>query len=146
MTKDSVIVLQSAGPLGAGMPEWGMLPIPKKLLEQGVRDMVRISDSRMSGTSYGTCVLHVSPESHIGGPLAFVQTGDFIELDVEARKIHLDVSDEELEKRKAAWTAPERKFNRGYGKLFAEEITQAHEGCDFRFLHGQTPDAEPDIY
>tara|TARA_R110002096_G_scaffold26518_7_gene81766 strand:- start:8165 stop:9883 length:1719 start_codon:yes stop_codon:yes gene_type:complete len=146
VTKDSVIVLQSAGPLGAGMPEWGMLPIPKKLLEQGVRDMVRISDSRMSGTSYGTCVLHVSPESHIGGPLAFVQTGDFIELDVEARKIHLDVSDEELEKRKAAWTAPERKFNRGYGKLFAEEITQAHEGCDFRFLHGQTPDAEPDIY
>ncbi len=146
VTEDSVIVLKNAGPLGAGMPEWGMLPIPKKLLEAGVRDMVRISDSRMSGTSYGTCVLHVSPESHVGGPLAFVESGDFIELDVEGRRIHLDVGEEILEKRRKSWKKPEPKLDRGYGKLFAEEITQAHEGCDFRFLHGRTVDAEPDIF
>jgi dihydroxy-acid dehydratase len=149
VTPDHVIVLQSAGPLGApGMPEWGMLPIPKKLLKQGVRDMVRISDARMSGTSYGTCVLHVSPESALGGPIALVRDGDVIELDVRARRIHLRVTDEELAKRRAAWTPPsEPKFDRGYGKLFCHECTQAHEGCDFRFLHATGRAArEPDIF
>ena len=146
ITRDHVIVMQNGGPIGApGMPESGMLPIPNYLLEQGVRDMVRVSDARMSGTSYGTCVLHVSPESAVGGPLAFVQDGDMIELDVENRKIHLDVSDEEMEKRKSKWTAPPQRFSRGYGKLFENEVTQAHEGCDFRFLHhdgSETPDPE----
>jgi dihydroxy-acid dehydratase len=148
VTADSVIVLQSAGPLGApSMPEWGMLPIPKKLLKQGVRDMVRISDARMSGTSYGTCVLHVSPESAIGGPLALVKDGDRIELDVQARKLHLHVSDDELARRREQWRPPEKKFDRGYGLLFAAECTQAHEGCDFKFLHPTgKPASEPDIY
>ena len=147
VTPDSVIVLQSAGPIGApSMPEWGMLPIPKKLLKQGVRDMVRISDSRMSGTSYGTCVLHVSPESAVGGPLALVRTGDVIELDVYARTIHLRVSDAELEERRKQWKPPAEKAGRGYGQLFAKEITQANEGCDFRFLHAGKPTAEPEIY
>ena len=147
ITAYHVIVLQNAGPTGGpGMPEWGMLPIPDKLLKQGVRDMVRISDSRMSGTSYGTCVLHVAPESAVGGPLALVQTGDFIELDVEARRIHLDVSEEEMSARKEKWTPPEIKFERGYGKLFCEQITQANEGCDFKILH-HGPDApEPEIH
>ncbi len=146
VTADTVLVLQSAGPVGApGMPEWGMLPIPKKLLKQGVRDMVRITDARMSGTSYGTCILHVSPESAKGGPLAFVQDGDLIELDVEARVLHLHVSDEELNKRKAAWVAPAPLFSRGYGKLYQEQVTQAHQGCDFEFLHHDgsvTPDPQ----
>ena len=147
VTADSVLVLKSAGPLGApGMPEWGMLPIPKKLLKQGVRDMVRISDARMSGTSYGTCVLHVSPESAIGGPLALVREGDFIELDVAARRIHLDVSEAELARRREQWRAPEKQFERGYGMMFAEECTQAHEGCDFRFMHAGKATAEPDIF
>ncbi|MDQ3439053.1 MAG: L-arabinonate dehydratase [Planctomycetota bacterium] len=148
VTADSVIVLQSAGPQGApGMPEWGMLPIPKKLLKQGVRDMVRISDARMSGTSYGTCVLHVSPESAIGGPLALVQDGDRIELDVQARRLQLHVTDEELARRREHWRPPEKKFDRGYGLLFAAECTQAHEGCDFKFLHPNgRPAIEPDIY
>ena len=147
VTADSVIVLQSAGPQGGpGMPEWGMLPIPKKLLRQGVRDMVRISDARMSGTSYGTCVLHVSPESAIGGPLAFVRDGDLIELDVQARRIHLRVSDEELERRREHWRPPERRYDRGYASLFAAECTQANEGCDFKFLHAGKPTPEPDIY
>jgi dihydroxy-acid dehydratase len=148
VTADSVIVLQSAGPLGApGMPEWGMLPIPKKLLKQGVRDMVRISDARMSGTSYGTCVLHVSPETSLGGPIALVRDGDLIELDVEARRIHVRVSEAELARRRAEWRAPAPKYDRGYGKLFCQECTQAHEGCDFRFLHaGGRPIPEPDIY
>ncbi len=146
LTPDHVIVLQNAGPIGAGMPEWGMLPIPKYLLEQGVRDMLRISDARMSGTSYGACVLHVSPESAIGGPLALVRDGDVIEVDIEARKLYLDVTDEELEKRRAAWQPPEKKFARGYGKLYHEEITQAHEGCDFRFLHHGPDTPEPEIY
>ncbi len=136
ITAEHVIVMQSGGPIGApGMPESGMLPIPNYLLEQGIRDMVRVSDARMSGTSYGTCVLHVSPESAVGGPLALVRDGDRIELDVEQRKIHLAVTDEELEQRRAAWTAPARRFSRGYGKLFEDQVTQAHEGCDFRFLH-----------
>jgi dihydroxy-acid dehydratase len=134
---DSILIL---------MPEWGMLPIPKKLLKQGVRDMVRISDARMSGTSYGTCVLHVAPESWIGGPLALVKTGDIVELDVPARKLNLKVSDEELQKRRAAWRPKSRKFERGYGKLFSEHIRQANEGCDFDFLEGTAPTAEPEIH
>ena len=147
VTADSVLVLQNAGPLGApGMPEWGMLPIPRKLLRQGVRDMVRISDARMSGTSYGTCVLHVSPESAVGGPLALVRDGDVIELDVAARAIHLRVGEAEMVRRRAGWKAPPARFGRGYGKLFCAETTQAHEGCDFKFLHGGGPTPEPDIY
>jgi dihydroxy-acid dehydratase len=147
VTPDSVLVLQSAGPLGApGMPEWGMLPIPKKLLKQGVRDMVRISDARMSGTAYGACVLHVSPESAAGGPLAFVRDGDLIELDVAARRIHLRVSDAELAERKKAWTPPPPRFERGYGWLFSGQCTQAHEGCDFKFLQAGKRAPEPDIY
>ena len=147
VTPDSVLVLQSAGPLGApGMPEWGMLPIPRRLLKQGVRDMVRVSDARMSGTSYGTCVLHVSPESAAGGPLAFVRDGDVIDLDVQARKIHLRVSDDELARRREGWKPPAPRFDRGYGEMFLRETTQAHEGCDFRFLHTGKPTPEPDIY
>ena len=147
VTPDSVLVLQNAGPLGApGMPEWGMLPLPRKLLKQGVRDMVRISDARMSGTSYGTCVLHVSPESAIGGPLALVRTGDIIELDVPARRLHLRVDDAELSRRRAAWSPPPQKFDRGYGRMFCDQTTQAHEGCDFKFLHAGRRTPEPEIY
>ena len=139
---NSVIVLQNAGPQGApGMPEWGQLPIPKKLLEQGVRDMVRISDARMSGTSYGACVLHVTPESYIGGPLAFVQDGDLIELDVPARKLNVLISDAEMSKRKAVWVAPPPKFERGFGKLYLQHIQQADKGCDFDFLETQVSSA-----
>lgn len=147
VTPDSVLVLKSGGPLGApGFPEWGMLPIPNKLLKQGVRDMVRISDARMSGTSYGTCVLHVSPESHVGGPLALVRTGDLIELDVDARRLQLLVSDDELARRRSEWTPPPPKFDRGYGLLYSQHVTQAHEGCDFDFLqHGKNV-AEPEIH
>ncbi|MGD8790175.1 MAG: L-arabinonate dehydratase [Burkholderiales bacterium] len=144
---DSVLILRNAGPQGGpGMPEWGMLPIPKKLLKQGVRDMVRISDARMSGTSYGTCVLHVSPESWVGGPLALVKTGDIVELDVPARTLTLKVSDEELAKRRAAWKPKPRKFERGYGLLFSNHIRQANEGCDFDFLEGTAPTPEPEIH
>jgi dihydroxy-acid dehydratase len=147
VTKDSVIVLKNAGPQGApGMPEWGQLPIPKKLLAEVVRDMVRISDARMSGTSYGTCVLHVAPESFIGGPLAFVRDGDLIELDVAARKLELKVSDAELARRRAAWKAPAQKFSRGYGALYQKHITQADQGCDFDFLEGTSPTADPEIH
>ena len=143
----SVLVLRNAGPLGGpGMPEWGMLPIPKKLLKQGVRDMVRISDARMSGTSYGACVLHVAPESFIGGPLALVKTGDLIELDVPGRRLDLKVSAEELTRRRTAWTAPKPKYQRGYGAIFSEHITQANEGCDFRFLEGTAPTPDPEIH
>jgi dihydroxy-acid dehydratase len=132
---NSVIVLQSAGPQGApGMPEWGQLPIPQKLLKQGVRDMLRISDARMSGTSYGACVLHVSPESHVGGPLALVRDGDLIRLDVDARRIDLMISVDEMAARKAAWVAPAAKFSRGYGALYLKHIQQADQGCDFDFL------------
>jgi dihydroxy-acid dehydratase len=132
---DSVIVLQSAGPQGApGMPEWGQLPIPQKLLRQGVRDMVRVSDARMSGTSYGACVLHVAPESHIGGPLAFVHNGDPILLDVEARRIDLQIPDAEIAARRAAWIAPAARFTRGFGALYLRHIEQADQGCDFDFL------------
>ena len=148
LTKDHVIVLQNAGPLGApGIPEWGMLPIPKYLLEQGVRDMVRISDARMSGTSYGACVLHVAPESFVGGPLAFVRDGDMISLDVDGRQLQLEISEEELATRKAEWTQPENRFTRGYGKLYFDETTQANIGCDFRFLHADgSRDEDPAIY
>ena len=143
----SVLVLKNGGPLGGpGMPEWGQLPIPKKLLRQGVRDMVRISDARMSGTSYGTCVLHVSPESYVGGPLAFVQDGDLIELDVNARRLDLKVSDAELAKRRAAWQEPKPRYTRGYGALFARHITQADKGCDFDFLHAGPPTEDPEIH
>jgi dihydroxy-acid dehydratase len=145
--EDSVLVLQNAGPLGApGMPEWGQLPIPKKLLEKGVRDMVRISDARMSGTSYGACVLHVAPESYVGGPLAFVRDGDIIELDVPARRLTLAVSDEELAKRRAEWRQPAPRYGRGYGALYLQHITQANEGCDFDFLEAGVPTPEPEIH
>jgi len=144
---DSVLVMQNAGPLGApGMPEWGQLPIPKKLLQKGIRDMVRISDARMSGTSYGTCVLHVTPEAYIGGPLALVRDGDLIELDVAARKLELKVSDAELVKRKAAWRPRPPHYTRGYGKVFSEHITQANKGCDFDFLHHGAPTPDPDTH
>jgi len=147
VTPDSVLVLQSAGPLGApGMPEWGQLPIPKKLLAQGVRDMVRISDARMSGTSYGACVLHVAPESFVGGPLALVRDGDLIELDVAARRIELQVDAAELAKRRAAWKKPSPKYERGYGALYQQHITQADQGCDFDFLEGTAPTPEPEIH
>ncbi|WP_434100093.1 L-arabinonate dehydratase [Streptomyces olivaceus] len=135
ITADSVLVLRGSGPRGGpGMPEYGMLPIPDHLLKQGVRDMLRISDARMSGTSYGACVLHVAPESHVGGPLALVRTGDPISLDVAARTLHLGVDDEELERRRAAWTPPPARYERGYGALYDEQITQADTGCDFEFL------------
>ena len=147
VTADSVLVLKHAGPLGApGMPEWGQLPIPKKILATGVRDMVRISDARMSGTSYGACVLHVAPESYAGGPLAFVQDGDLIELDVPERRLNLKVSGEELARRRAAWKRPAPKFERGFGALYQQHITQADQGCDFDFLEGTTPTPDPEIH
>jgi dihydroxy-acid dehydratase len=145
--RDSVLVLRNAGPLGGpGMPEWGMLPVPKKLLKQGVRDMVRISDARMSGTSYGCCVLHVAPESFVGGPLALVKNGDLIELDVHKRELNLKVSEEELKKRKAAWKQPPRKYERSYGAIFSRHVKQADEGCDFDFLEGTAPVPDPEIH
>ena len=147
VTKDSVLVLQNAGPQGApGMPEWGQLPIPRKLLEQGVRDMVRISDARMSGTSYGACVLHVAPESFVGGPLALVRDGDLVSLDVPARRLELKVSDAELARRRAAWTRPAPRYARGFGALYQQHITQADQGCDFDFLEGTAPTPEPEIH
>jgi dihydroxy-acid dehydratase len=145
--ENSVYILRNAGPKGGpGMPEWGQLPVPKKLLQKGVRDVVRISDSRMSGTSYGACVLHVAPESFVGGPLALVKEGDVVELDVPARKLNVLVSDEELAKRRAAWTPPKPQYARGYGQMFSQHIKQANEGCDFDFLEGTAPIAEPPIY
>jgi dihydroxy-acid dehydratase len=149
VTEDHILVLRNAGPQGGpGMPEWGMLPIPVKLVKQGVRDMLRLSDSRMSGTSYGACILHVAPEAYVGGTLAFVKTGDLITVDVPARKIHLELSDEEIEQRRAAWSPPARRFERGYGWMFSQHIQQADSGCDFDFLETQfgAPTAEPDIY
>jgi dihydroxy-acid dehydratase len=147
VTADSVLVLQDAGPIGApGMPEWGMLPIPKKLLAQGVRDMVRISDGRMSGTSYGTCILHVSPESRVGGPLALVRDGDMIRLDTRARALDLLVDEGELLHRRAAWTPPPAHYERGYGALFSQHVLQADEGCDFDFLAKGGVNPEPEIH
>ncbi|MFF4478033.1 L-arabinonate dehydratase [Streptomyces sp. CY1] len=145
ITEDSVLVLRNAGPLGGpGMPEYGMLPIPDHLLKQGVRDMVRISDARMSGTSYGACVLHIAPESYVGGPLALVRDGDRITLDVAARVLRLEVDDAELARRRAVWTAPPPRYERGYGALYQEQMTQADTGCDFRFL--ARPGAVPEPY
>ncbi|MFC0849850.1 L-arabinonate dehydratase [Streptomyces noboritoensis] len=145
LTPDHVLVLRGSGPRGGpGMPEYGMLPIPDYLLRQGVRDMLRISDARMSGTSYGACVLHIAPESHVGGPLALVRTGDLITLDVAARGLRLEVSEEELAGRRAAWTPPPPRYERGYGALYSEQITQADTGCDFAFL--AAPGRVPDPY
>jgi dihydroxy-acid dehydratase len=148
-TPDSVLVLRNAGPQGGpGMPEWGMLPMPKALLKQGLRDMLRLSDARMSGTSYGACVLHVAPESYVGGPLALLKTGDIIEVDVDARTIAMRVSDEELARRRAEWKAPPVRYERGYGWAFTKHIQQADEGCDFDFLRSDfgAPVSEPVIY
>jgi len=147
VTEDSVLVLQNSGPLGGpGMPEWGMLPIPKKLLQKGLRDMVRISDARMSGTAYGTCVLHVSPESYAGGPLAFVEDGDLISLDAANRRVDLLVPEAELQSRRTKWVKPSPKYERGYGALYLERVTQAHQGCDFDFLDTKRETAEPEIH
>jgi dihydroxy-acid dehydratase len=143
----SVLVLKNAGPLGGpGFPEWGMLPMPKKLIRQGVKDMVRLSDGRMSGTSYGTCILHVAPEAYVGGPLAFVRSGDLIELDVEKKALNLMVPAAELAQRKAAWKRPPPKYERSYGAIFSRHVKQANEGCDFDFLEGTAPTAEPEIH
>ncbi len=147
VTADSVLVLQNAGPVGGpGMPEWGQLPIPKKLLKEGVRDMVRISDARMSGTSYGTCVLHVAPESFVGGPLGLVRDGDRITLDVPGRRLDLDIDPAERERRRAAWTPPKPHYPRGYGRLFSGHVTQADKGCDFDFLEADGEVPEPEIH
>jgi len=149
VTPDTVLVLRNVGPLGGpGMPEWGMLPIPKKLLKQGVRDMVRISDARMSGTSYGVCILHAAPEAFIGGPLALLKTGDIVKLDVPRRTLDMLVSDEEIARRKAAWVKPVQKVGRGYNWMYAKHVKQADQGCDFDFLEtdfGETA-GEPDIF
>ncbi|MEM0925026.1 MAG: L-arabinonate dehydratase [Planctomycetota bacterium] len=147
VTAESVMILRNAGPLGApGFPEWGMLPLPKELLEQGVRDLVRISDARMSGTSYGTCVLHLAPESAAGGPLGLVETGDEIEIDVEKRLIHWHVDEEEIRRRKAKASTALPIPSRGYGRLYAQHVTQADRGCDFDFLEGRSPGQEPGIH
>ncbi|MGJ5197108.1 L-arabinonate dehydratase [Bradyrhizobium sp. HKCCYLRH1030] len=149
VTADHVLILRNAGPQGGpGMPEWGMLPIPTKLVREGVRDMVRLSDARMSGTSYGACILHVAPEAYVGGPLALVRNGDRITLDVAARTINLDVPEEELARRRAAWQPPAPRFERGYGWMFARHIKQANDGCDFDFLETDfgAPVGEPAIY
>jgi dihydroxy-acid dehydratase len=144
---NSVLVLRNAGPKGApGMPEWGNLPIPQKLLKAGIRDMVRISDARMSGTNYGACVLHVSPESFVGGPLALLKEGDIVELDVPERQLNMRVNEDELALRRAAWRPKEGIYPRGYGKLFMQHIKQADEGCDFDFLEGTAPIPEPEIH
>lgn len=145
VTEDTVLVLRNVGPVGGpGMPEWGMLPIPKKLLRLGVRDMLRLSDARMSGTSYGACVLHVSPEAHIGGPLALVQTGDMIQINIYERRIDMQVPDAELQARRANWVAPVEPFGRGFGKMYAAHVSQAHDGCDFDFLLTSAGPAVPE--
>jgi dihydroxyacid dehydratase/phosphogluconate dehydratase len=149
ITANHVLVLRNAGPQGGpGMPEWGMLPMPKKLLKEGHRDMLRLSDARMSGTSYGACVLHVAPESYVGGPLALLRTGDIVTIDVEARSINMEVPAEELAARRAAWTPPAARFERGYGWVYTKHIQQANEGCDFDFLRTEfgAPVPEPVIY
>ncbi len=143
----SVLVLRNAGPKGApGMPEWGNLPIPQKLLRAGIRDMVRVSDARMSGTGYGACVLHVSPESFVGGPLALLEDGDIVELDVPERQLNMRVNDDELGRRRAAWKPKEGIYQRGYGRLYMQHIKQADQGCDFDFLEGTAPIPEPEIH
>jgi len=146
VTPDSVLVLQHAGPVGGpGMPEWGNLPLPRKLLDLGVADAVRISDGRMSGTAYGTIVLHVAPEAAVGGPLALVQDGDLISLDTPGRALTLEVPARELEARRAAWQPPAPHYTRGYGRLFLEHVLQADRGCDFDFLTGSPAEADPDL-
>ena len=141
MDENSILVLKNVGPKGyPGMPEVGNMSLPKKLLAQGVIDMVRISDGRMSGTGFGTVVLHVSPEAAVGGNLALVQDGDYIELDVENRKLHLEVSDEELARRRQLWKPLELGYNRGYVHLHIAHVTQAHEGADLDFLKGGSGD------
>ena len=148
MTPDHVLVLRNAGPQGGpGMPEWGMIPMPKALLKQGHRDMVRLSDARMSGTSYGACILHVAPEAFIGGPLALIETGDIIELDVPNRTLNVRLSDDELAARRARWTAPPPRYERGYGKMYSQHVEQADKGCDFDFLKTDSggPVPEPEI-
>ena len=145
---DTVLVLRNAGPQGGpGMPEWGMIPMPKALLKQGHRDMLRLSDARMSGTSYGACVLHVAPEAYVGGPLALLRDGDIVEVDIPNRSLNMRVSDEELTRRRAAWRAPEPRYGRGYGWIFAKHIEQADKGCDFDFLKTEfgPPVGEPEI-
>jgi dihydroxy-acid dehydratase len=145
--ENTVLVLRNGGPVGApGMPEWGNLPIPKKLLQRGVRDMLRISDARMSGTHYGTCVLHVAPESAVGGPLALLKTGDMVALDIGQRRLDMLVSDAELATRRAAWTPPPQTYSRGYARIYQQQVTQADKGCDFEVLAGNAPTAEPSIY
>jgi len=145
--EDSVLVLRNAGPVGApGMPEWGNLPIPKKLLKRGVRDLLRLSDARMSGTNYGSCVLHIAPESAVGGPLALVRTGDTIVVDVAARLLAMEVDEAELMERRAHWKPPASPFLRGYAKLYREHVTQADQGCDLDFLEGTAPTPEPPIF
>lgn len=149
VTGDHVLVLRNAGPQGGpGMPEWGMLPIPRKLLKQGIRDMVRLSDARMSGTSYGACILHAAPEAHVGGPLALLKTGDMVKVSVSNRSIDMLISDDELAARKAAWQKPADHYARGYGYIFARHIKQADEGCDFDFLETDfgAAVAEPSIF
>ncbi|MES2258014.1 MAG: L-arabinonate dehydratase [Pseudomonadota bacterium] len=149
VTADHILILRNAGPRGGpGMPEWGMLPIPKKLVQQGVRDMLRMSDARMSGTSYGACILHVAPEAYLGGPFALVRTGDLIAVDIEQRSINMLVPDEELARRKEEWQAPPPRFERGYGWMFSQHIRQANDGCDFDFLQTDfgAPIGEPDIF
>jgi dihydroxy-acid dehydratase len=147
VTADHVLVLKNAGPQGGpGMPEWGMLPIPLRLVRAGVRDMVRISDARMSGTSYGACILHVAPEAYVGGPFACVQTGDTIEVDVELRRLHLDIDERELARRRAAWVAPARPAVSGYGAIFAAHVSQADSGCDFDVSEIPKTIAEPEIH
>lgn len=149
VTPQTVLVLRNAGPQGGpGMPEWGMLPIPKALIKQGHRDMLRISDARMSGTSYGACVLHVAPESFVGGPLALLRTGDTVRLDLEARRLDMLVDEAEIARRRAEWTPPERRFERGWGWMYAQHVTQADKGCDFDYLQHDFGMAagEPDIF
>jgi dihydroxy-acid dehydratase len=149
VTADHILILRNAGPQGGpGMPEWGMLPIPKKLVKQGIRDMLRLSDARMSGTSYGACILHVAPESYIGGPLALVKNGDMISVDIDARSIRLEISDAEMARRKSLWKPPAKHYERGYGYAFSKHIQQANEGCDFDFLQTDfgAPVEEPHIY
>ncbi|MGR3742871.1 MAG: L-arabinonate dehydratase [Pseudooceanicola nanhaiensis] len=148
MTPDSVLILRNAGPKGGpGMPEWGMIPMPRALLKQGHRDMVRLSDARMSGTSYGACILHVAPEAFVGGPLALIETGDIIELDVPGRRLNVRLSEEELKRRRTAWTPPEPRYERGYGWMYLQHIEQADKGCDFDFLRTEfgAPVPEPEI-
>lgn len=145
--ESTVLVLRNGGPIGApGMPEWGNLPVPKKLLQRGIKDILRLSDARMSGTHYGTCVLHIAPESAVGGPLALLKTGDIIELDVPARRLEMLVPDDELARRRAEWSPPPERYTRGYTRIFKDNVTQANEGCDFRILSGNDPTPEPSIF